>query len=315
MFAQISPKIKLPNISSHFNLFKNLNITMKIYDIKHNPQLNNKFIPNKIQNQIQNIDKLKKVIINVNNINIIIKYVPTFDIIPMIKSAIFLSQFQYLGDFKIQNKFNITLYPIFDKKYFPNNNDFDIDHINSGQTTKWLNKSSNIIFRKEEMQKVLIHEMLHSIEVRNNWTSNLTINGSININEAYIEATSVIIWCQLNKKNIGEQILFSIFQSAKILFIAKITLDELLQSHTKIINQQTSVIEYHILKSALIFDPNYFINNIMFKMCDKDFIKKLENIIINNLNDLQYRKIFNHYTDLLYTIQDTELFRTARMTY
>jgi len=316
-------------------LIKNVNIkdtTMKLSIIDNQLQSRNAFIPDNIIKYIKSINKLYKLEINISNLEIIIKYPydTDIDIIPIIKKTLFM---MYLGklqdDYITPNKFDITIYPSIDKKYFPMEGKFDIIHVNSGQTTSYYvnnNKiTSNIIFRKEELLKVLTHELHHSLEKMIDWDSNLNLNLSrkINLNEAYTEATTIILCIMLSDKpneNYKKELLFSIFQSAKILYLSGITLDDLLgktDCNKCIVEQNTSVVEYHILKSALIFDLNNFINNIMFKMSKTDFINKLDKTIINNLENKKYRNILNYFINQMqfFSYNYTELFKTGRMSY
>ena len=63
---------------------------------------------------------------------------------------------------------NIWIYPSNYKKIVPKTKKLTIDDINSGSTTTYFNSNNNgviCIWRKEEILKVLIHEIIHSFKL------------------------------------------------------------------------------------------------------------------------------------------------------
>lgn len=190
----------------------------------------------------------------------------------------------------------------FKKKSF--NNELGPISINSGSSYK--NNYINI-WRYEEIHKVLIHELIHFLDldlidrnknkiIENDIKKLIDITGVCNPSESYTESVSVIIHtlyiCSLKNnlllypKLLNCEINFSIRQCKKILKILNI------KSYKKIkIHQTTSIVCYFFIKTAILLNYKYFINfisndiNFKDKYDDyKDIIKKsfyLLNIIDN----------------------------------
>ena len=105
---------------------------------------------------------------------------------------------------KWKGQLEIHLYPTKFKKCFPNmmGSLLDVDNINSGVTTSYsyINFQKIVIFRNEELMKVLVHELLHAYGygdhdyVNFNYNKILDISPTYNLllNEAYIEFNAVI---------------------------------------------------------------------------------------------------------------------------
>ena len=73
------------------------------------------------------------------------------------------------------NKYlEVWIYPSRFKKLFPKNNKIHYDNINSGSTVRLVNSNKNgviSIWRKEELLKVLLHEILHAFRIDDNYPS------------------------------------------------------------------------------------------------------------------------------------------------
>lgn len=308
-------------------------ILNKRYDIKMNIKIikneisDSRFMPELIMRDIEKIKKMWKITMKIRDeksSTIIIKVPVNYNtnkIIKIMKIAIFMMYLPYHN----QTKFDITIYPSKEKKYFPKKGGvFDIDHINSGETLSIYQgnektRTYNTIFREEELYKVLIHELHHSIEKRLDWgTMDLNVNREINLNETYTESIAAILSIiVLGKTTYKKTLMFSLFQSAKILYLSGMTLDDLLGesgSHDQV-RQCTSTVEYHILKAALIYDIDNYMNNIMFQM-DGKLVDKMKESIISALKNHKFRKIIDHYMDKLKNnkIKDKECLKTGRMT-
>lgn len=117
----------------------------------------------------------------------------------------------------------IWIYPSPYKKIIPRNNIITTDDINSGSTVTYTNSSDNgviCLWRKEELLKVLVHEIIHSFRLDKDHPFP---------NEAYVELKALIanIYLEcldkkipLTKKNIQTLLdcekRFGIYQSLKI---------------------------------------------------------------------------------------------------
>lgn len=167
------------------------------------------------------------------------------------------------------------------KKYIWNNyNNICPINSNSGSSIKY-----NIIniWRKEELCKVLFHELIHyfNLDQYNTFIdSNLdnyiylkiNVNGKINSCEAFTEFLAIIYHTtfilyqsniSINRFNqlINKEIAFSLIQIKKILdhYFYKDLID--LQNNNIILNQTTSVFSYYILKCFLLLNMEKMLEN------------------------------------------------------
>jgi hypothetical protein len=187
---------------------------------------------------------------------------------------------------------------------------FTRNEINSGYCI--TGKTPHIvIYRKEEIFKVLIHELIHAFQydsyednpkIIKHYQNKYNISSEkINSNEAYTEIWSNIINCYLISKNIGRNrynlflILiamekeFSYFQAEKVIYITKLNYDDKKQAID--INSDTNVLSYFIIRAELYKGLNKFL-----KFCknhNRNYIK-IENdeVWLNHLkkNELILKK-------------------------
>lgn len=188
---------------------------------------------------------------------------------------------------------------------------------NSGSTYRCNDMQ---IWRREEMQKVTLHEMAHyykldfqlspkqSFVLANRVLKVLpfTVVGTVNINEAYTEIIALLLNTAIvvaNKEWDRNKYLealimetkFSIFQAAKVLHMYgfRYLMD------TKIINQQTSIFSYYIVKCALLYslkDTLNFINgdpNIGSRRNKKKVVNDFTELVIESLNDKNFIRQIN----------------------
>lgn len=172
--------------------------------------------------------------------------------------------------------------------------------VNTGST----NYSKIIIWREEELIKVLIHELIHYNNIDMNDDTyisnkikkivNVDENSSIKINEAYTELLaiflhSVFLTLKIKKKfdfDTLKKILlietcWSIYQTAKILnhFKCFNSFNDILNKNIncKII-QSTSVFSYFIVKTTLLYNINNFFSLLMdMNQQTFEFIDSIEN--------------------------------------
>jgi hypothetical protein len=151
-------------------------------------------------------------------------------------------------------------------------------------------KKKIIIYRIEELNKVLIHELIHYLHldlglafgsnidknsIKYNFDEYFDINTKLKLNETYTEIIANIINCFIfsyeynNKKDLTllkelleYEIKFSCYQSAKILvhYGYKNCNDFFKSYNTKLFKQTSAIFEYYILKTALLFNLNDILN-------------------------------------------------------
>ena len=195
----------------------------------------------------------------------------------------------YLSNSNIRDV-NLKLFLTSQKKYFPSEYKMlGPKEINTGSTL--MGKYGNIkIWRKEELYKLILHEMIHylhlDIKMNNKILPiyqtlykifNISDDQKILINESYTETWACIINAiivsykfgdklNLFKKMIDYERLFSCFQIGKILrFFGYKNFDEFFNLSGKFNTepkwkQTTNVFSYHIIKGAFLFSINRFID-------------------------------------------------------
>lgn len=235
---------------------------------------------------------------------------------------------------KKEKKCKIHLYLTNEKKFIKNDKILGRDNVNSGSTS---NRYFIQIWRKEEMFKVLIHEIIHQLcydikydykiinEINEIIKNKLNIdkNSMVLINEAYVDTLTIILHTIyithfLKKRNLFEKLLlceiyFSLYQCSKIIRHYKLkNFEELFIENQKKnkIKQKTSVFSYYIIKSILLFNLDRFLDFIK----DFDGCKYPEN---NTNKDFLYF-IFDCYqknTNYVKTINSINIIKddTLRM--
>ena len=221
-----------------------------------------------------------------------------------------------LSMYSIKNrKLNLAIfYCDFKKEYYKNSNIIDYGNMNSG-----LSYNNNIVlFRKEEIIKVFIHELLHFIGIDNDYNNKennskklsqiFKINSDHNYNEAYIEFNAIIIHlCYLSfyfenniilskhlfKIFINYEILFSLFQLSKFLNNYNYRCIDFFKQNNYV--ETTNTFSYIYLKFIYLFNYSRFINlsihnNIIIPFNENLTIKYIEYLnsknLINNLDIL-----------------------------
>jgi hypothetical protein len=169
------------------------------------------------------------------------------------------------------------------KKELPKNSEIlGPTHVNSGSTliSNFLN-GTIYIWRTEELEKVLIHELIHSLNIEldkdNQTNANIIIKKYFNLktecntNEAYTEFLATILngLIYAYDNNLSEdkfnsiielELNFSRYQVAKILkYQGYNNFEELYKIHnnSKVFKENTNVFAYYIIKT--LFLENYAI--------------------------------------------------------
>ena len=205
---------------------------------------------------------------------------------------------------KINKPINLIIYLTPLKKKF--NKILNINNINSGST----NRENIWIFREEELLKIIIHELIHysNYDINNDSYLNKLILSKIklldntsffSINEAYTESLAILLFIfyltlkkfkkfNLNYYNklLNIEIKWSILQSAKILYYNYNfnKLENMYMNNN--IYQNTDIVSYYIIKSALLFNYKYF-----FDFLDSNTTNCNFNDNINNYNNF-YSLVF-----------------------
>jgi hypothetical protein len=225
-------------------------------------------------------------------------------------------------------------------KYQNNNKILVPENINSGST---VNRSYINIWRLEECEKVLIHELIHLFQIDftidesgyndlvQEIKSKFNLEGTDKPYEAYTETVAIIIYSLYTgfylKKDfmdiINAESKFVMFQTAKILYFFGATdINQILnKTHNSIyINQTTSVLSYFIIKCLFLASITNFLDfmngEIYFNKKFDEFFKLINNCvsnknIINNIN-LFLKQICANLNNNT-TNQSAFIYRTLRM--
>lgn len=207
---------------------------------------------------------------------------------------------------KLKNKDikKINIFIVLSKleKIFPINNIMNVENTNTGYTD--LNENIIFIWRSEEFEKVLFHELIHyfNMDCKHQHISNI-INVSNNNTHSYLEAITdfwgiyyhliyLSIITNINIKLLLEtEISFVKNQAMQLIKLYKIK--KLSDIYNKEIKQNTPAFSYYILK-YLLFE--YFINNNFDELNDYN---KLIKKSINNFKIDNYIKIKSSRMSLL----------------
>ena len=187
--------------------------------------------------------------------------------------------------------YDVVVYPTKSKKDFKNTTSekkLGPSNVNSGVTTIYFDSTTTnktTVFRREELGKLLIHELVHNLEFDfgfndiDNITDlhkyfNVPRGSKILLNEAYTETVAVIInaiICCIEggktlvslEKFLKLELMFNLFQTAKILdFYGFSDANEINMPDDTLgrFNQETNVLSYFYLKTALLHNLSNFID-------------------------------------------------------
>ena len=287
---------------------------------------------NKILNNIKKLKKLKKIQYKFNNIDVELYFYynnisNSFN--KLIKEIGNLINFNIILFNSIHNnpRKNIKIYfPItnFKKTIDINkNNQLVADNINTGYTRFFSNDYDNyiVIYRHEEIKKVLIHELIHlynfhlRYDVSNFKINNLIKNNNNNFSmyETYTEVYATIIYTfyysKLKNLDFNElfnkQILFSNLQAAKVLYSQNIY--NLINIQNKVVKEDTNAICYYILKSCMLNNLSkfkvLFNKNNGFLLDTKQRVNQFEDILVKSFN----KNFKNNINKNLLNLQNNKL--------
>ena len=248
---------------------------------------------------------------NTNNINLNLNYYSSNNNIP---HSFFNNLIQHIlllfYCFNIKNKnSDIFIYDVPINKQLDDSDIFYPVHINSAYSIPYTGKI--VIFRQEELYKVLIHELLHIFHFEIDepstdcgiYCSLYSITSDvILVNEAVVELYAVVfntilftlkMYKKININKIAQilniELHFNLYQIAKILNHSKFkSFDDFLckNCNTNFIRQQkTNIISYILIKTILLFNLNdikNITNRDTIDLLVKEYIKKPSFIKIIN---------------------------------
>lgn len=185
------------------------------------------------------------------------------------------------------------------------------------------------IFRSEELNKVLVHELIHYLDLDLHYVDfkdfynffNISPNQTVLLNEAYTEIIAILINSIIDSPNItsnrtilNNELKFSFYQVAKILIFYGFTdANEFFQANTNTkFKQKTSIFSYFIVKTLLLYNLNTFLELYYKKQINRGNFKEL----ILKLIDAKFIKIVNKFMVYIKTHkQNYTLYNTLQMTY
>lgn len=299
----------------------------------------NKFIPLDVQHNIESFDWIKYSIEHKDfNINIYDNDKNKDNINNVINKMIHIIYIMKKISTNNKSPF-ITIILASQRKELPSNSTNDIilcpDNINSGCSMTGINI---MIWRAEEVYKILIHELIHFYGIdfhshshakNNDYTQlNNYIMDTYNVryvdcpNESYTEFFAVIIhsvfvsyYLKISfNEVINKELFFTLFQICKILSYYGIT--EIAQLGSKMITQTTSVFSYFVIKGALLFNTNKvfeFINNDIYNIKITDRIAEYHKLIKKSMTT-EFLEQINYFLKNCKYNDDRFIMKTMRMT-
>lgn len=297
-------KVLWNNLSKYMKQI-NLNGQMfcKLHNVKKVNMIDSEFIPKKIEEYIR-INIKYKYVISYNYKNYIIKInyfsaekINNTDLFKkIIKRIIFMMIIS-----NTYKNLNIEIYDTPFKKEFKCDNHKKCGKLSQNNVNSGLSYLNNIvIFRKEEMLKLLIHELIHALDIDNKFETvqdkikllklfNINENNLL-VNESYVESWAIIInlFLVIQEKNtnqseefkknlfrtyIKKEIVHSFQQCAKLCLYYNINdFNKIYRNNKNSIEYIDSVntFSYHIIKTINLYNIRKFLKN----FCDKNYILK-----------------------------------------
>lgn len=221
------------------------------------------------------------------------------------------------------------------------------NEINSGVSTYSENENDTkvVIYRKEEINKLIIHELIHNLKLDFVFIDydmfhrfvNINPDTIITFNESYTEIMACIInsiICSYefkNKKNrklacqfINYELCFNLFQVSKILvnYGFNHAGDFFCKHKDNRYKQNTNVFSYFIIKTGLLLNIEHFLdfifaNDFLEQPISKNYSKKQEYIklVINSILDEKYQNSIDVFMkNIIHSKQIKKLSETLRMT-
>jgi len=313
-------------IESNTNIIKELNYVVK--KVIKNDELtelfyDNNYVSHDILKELETND-INHIVIDNTEYYLSLYYYDTENIDKYLKNIIILIKFIKNINLHFNysdTKFNVIIFLSNSKKYMPDKIIKPIN-MNSGSSIPLVYAN---LWRKEEYEKVLIHELLHFIKadffnhdallLENEIKKIVSYHSSNSINESYNETLAGIInMCyksvkyNININTIYEfELNFLYIQTAKLIAIFDGESIEDLFNKKITIKQTTSALSYIIFKMILfhhISKTMDFIEKINFKCNGTNKINLFGDFLLNCINDNTYYNITNYYIKKLKSIED-----------
>ena len=283
----------------------------EIRKISNNDLLKGEFVPDSIRSQIKENTKgmfiLKTSILNIDvTINLLLLTENSFNKLKYLeKKLLYALQLVYFcllyKNNNVLKTLDINLFLTDEKKVLPENKltTIGVNECNTAVTWACTENGSILVYREEEWEKVLLHELFHSLcldfsvekysKLRKEIKDLFNIESDYEISETYTEFWATIInscFVSYNllddKKNIENYLtfvnffiqlerIFSLFQCVKVLdfmglrytnLISNLEIDKSFRE--LLYKEDTNVFAYYILKVVLLYNAVDFL-----KLCEK----------------------------------------------
>lgn len=273
---------------------------------------NEKFIDSHLKQQITLLSNYKRVTIQSNPYTFHLEfYYQTKDnldlLIDVLAHALcFTSQ---LAHHKV-TEITIKYYLLDSKRVFDNDTYFDKEEVNGGACWSSPVDCDITVWRKEEIVKVTIHELIHGLSYDYKQDTNDIIkhyqakygitSPKMNTFEAYTEIFAELIHCYLLTRfthglfpSVQQCDLFSFMVSIEHQF-SQMQASKVLEllKHNKDVNKETNVTAYYLIKTELYNDLSNFLefcfeyNDTIIKIKDTtkyfDYLKRLKKVVKKN---------------------------------
>jgi hypothetical protein len=306
----------------------------------HNLLYSNPFVPINVQCEAETND-IEYQIYELNDGSTIYVYNPinynkNIETIDIKKIATIISFMKNIAKSNITVK--LIIFNGLMQKQISNNKVLCPININSGSTIK-----GNIImlWRYEEIYKVLIHELIHYFEIDFNQShshyhqtyeylnNTFNLEGNDIMGESYTEILAIIIHSifisKMTNINVGYliwlELSFTLFQIAKIINHYKFKksihiLKKFNDGSNKKIIQTTSVLSYYIIKGSLLFNIETFLNFTNNKPTFTKQIKQYIELVDLGINNPEFYEAIDTYINFIENCKEnnTYMLKTLRMT-
>lgn len=286
--------------------------------------LNNHFLSKKIKNYITNrtnFDSFNKFKISLNENSIYLYYTKDELQIFIEKTQIEAKKlFGIVNEISENNK-NLKKSRIESHIFFldfPKKLDYSKDNItssecNSGSTTFFSDYNEIIIWRKEEWQKVFLHELIHAFYLdtnlkikpdKENELLKLFPHYNNSIFEAYTEILATILYCLEYSRDLKDETIFISSQCNKITSFLlgdrlRFRSEDFFKNPRILLDNSTNTSSYYFLKSMYFWNGSYNDYRLfqLETLLDKAFINEhFYDLFINTLKSKDYidwlKKIF-----------------------
>jgi hypothetical protein len=316
MFSKSVSRNKYPLLDTLCSFFETIDIDYEITSsqeitkrVSYQRLQNEKFIDDHLKQQITLLSNYKRVTVQSNQYTFHLEfYYQTND-----KLDLLIDSLTYALCFTTQlaphrvKEITIKYYLLDSKRVFDNDTYFDKEEVNGGACWSSSTECDITVWRKEEILKVTIHELIHGLSydykkdtsdiIQHYQTKYGITSPKMNTFEAYTEIFAELIHCYLLTRfihvlypSVQQCDLFSFMVSIEHQFsqmqASKVL--ELLQ-HDQDVNKETNVTAYYLIKTELYNDLSNFLkfcfqyNDTIIKIKDTtkyfDYLKKLKSVV------------------------------------